>query len=185
MPRVTGPTSAGMAALMPYFNSILGAVEQGANVAGLWQAVRNASELTGGYIQGATIFDMNAMAGYARSILSSEGGLARAAPGDAVDSTMWAWAPWAAGETDSWLQDRYQVRYQVDVVGPNGEPGSVWGTWSPEGSLSGLTAGDVEQAAQLSGQNILDTYDQRALASLGIGEGYSMVGVSRIQIMRL
>ena len=185
MPRQTGPTSAGIAALLPYFNSIMGAVEQGGRVSDIWAAYNNAVEIAGGTRGDASIFDMNYVAGYARALHSAEGALSAAADTQALESSMWAWAPWAAGETDSWLQDRYQVRYQATLTGPDGEERPIWGVTDWEGSLEGVTKGQLWDRATVSAQEALDTGSPRVQAQLGMAEGFTLSGVTRVQVMRL
>jgi len=185
MARLTGPTATGVAALMPYFNSLVGAVEQGGTVSDLWAAYRNAVEIAGGALGEASIFDMNFVAGYARQLVSSEGALAAAGGADAIDSTMWAWAPWASGQTDSWLADRYQVRYQAQIVGPDGQSIPVWGVTDWEGSLEGVTKDQMWERSFQSAQEALDTGSPRVQQQLGMLEGASLGSVSRVQIMRL
>jgi hypothetical protein len=170
---------------MPYFNSILGAVEQGGSTADLWAAYRNAVELAGGALGEASIFDMNVVAGYARGVHTAEGALA-AAPGEnPVDSTMWAWAPWAAGSTDAWTTDRYQVRYQATLTGPDGSETPVWGVTDWEGSLEGVTKDQLWARSLESAQIALDTGSPRVQAQLGMVEGVSLSGVSRVQVLRI
>lgn len=185
MARLTGPTATGIAALMPYFNALLGAVEQGGTVSDLWAAYRNAVATAGGALGEASIFDMNYVAGYARAVHTAEGQLSGAAPGDVIDSGMWAWAPWAAGNTDSWLADRYQVRYQAGLTGPDGTTVPVWGVTDWEGSLEGVTQGQLYGRALTSAQESLDSGSPRVQAQLGMAEGFTLTGINRVQIMRL
>lgn len=185
MPPLTGPTSEGVAALMPYFNSLLGAVEGGATTSDLWAAYRNAVEIAGGAMGNPSIFDMNYVAGYARALNAAEGNLAAAPGGNAIDSSMWGWAPWAAGETDSWLQDRYQVRYQAEVSHPELGTQQVWGVTDWEGSLEGVTKDQLTARALASAQESLDSGSPRVQAQLGMAEGFTLGGITRVQIMRL
>lgn len=185
MARLTGPTAVGVAALTQHFNTIMGAIEQGATVQQLWQAVQQASELANTNLAGASIFDMNYVAGAARSILSGEANLAAAESNYALDSSMWGWAPWASGQADSWLQDRYQVRYQATMTGPGGEQVPVWGVTDWEGSLEGLTKGQLYDRAITSAQESLDTESPRVVVQLGGAEGFSFGGLTRVQVMRL
>lgn len=185
MPRLTGPTSEGISALMPYFNSLVGAVEAGATTSDLWDAYRSAVELAGGSLGNPSIFDMNYVAGYARAVVSSEGALAAAAPGDALGSDMWSWAPWSAGDTNAWLAERYQVRYQADLSHPDLGSQTVWGVTDWEGSLEGVTKDQLYARALASAQESLDTGSPRVQAQLGMAEGFTLGGISRVQIMRL
>lgn len=185
MARLTGPTSSGIAALLPYFNSILGAVERGGSVSDLWSAYRDAVAQAGGVLGEASIFDMNYVAGYARAVHSAETNLSLAAPGDAISSDMWSWAPWAADQTDSYLGERYQIRYQSTMIGPAGETVPVWGVTDWQGSLEGLTQDHIYQRSLVSAQESLDGESPRVLAQLGGAEGFTLSDVDRIQIMRL
>lgn len=185
MPRLTGPTSEGIAALMPYFNSLLGAVEQRASTSDLWAAYRHAVEVAGGVLGNPSIFDMNYMAGYARGLANAEANLS-AAPGEnAIDSTMWGWAPWAAGETDAWLADRFQVRYEAQVSHPELGQQTIWGVTDWEGSLEGVTKDQMLARALASAQESIDSGSPRVQAQLGMEQGFSLDGISRVQIMRL
>jgi len=185
MARLTGPTASGIAAILPYFNNILGAVEQGGTVRDIWAAYRQGVEQAGGVLGEASIFDMNYVAGYARAIHSAEGQLAGAAGTDAIGSDMWAWAPWAAGETDSWLTDRYQVRYQATLTGPDGTTQPIWGVTDWEGSLEGLTKDQMMQRAFQSAQEAIDTGSPRVQAQLGMAADFTLSGIERVQIMRV
>lgn len=185
MARLTGPTSTGVASLMPYFNSIMGAIERGGSVSDVWAAYRQAAELAGGTLGEASIFDMNLVSGYARQILSAESNLASAAGSDAISGEQWAWAPWAAGQTDSWLADRYQVRYQAELTGADGSTVPIWGVTDWEGSLEGLTKDQMWARSFESAQEALDTGSPRVQAQLGMAEGYTLSNITRVQIMRL
>jgi len=185
MPRLTGPTAAGIASLLPYFNSLMGAIESGATVSDLWDAYRNAVAIAGGEIGNPSIFDMNYVAGQARSILTAEGNLAAAAGGDAIAGDMWAYAPWAAGETGSFLVDNYQIRYQASLTGPEGDIRQVWGVTDWNTSLEGLTKDQIVGRAFTSGQEALDSGSQRIQQQLGFLEGYALTGIDRVQIMRI
>lgn len=185
MARLTGPTSEGIAALMPYFNSLLGAVEQGASTSDLWDAYRSAVSEAGGEIGNPSIFDMNYVAGYARALNTAERNLAAGSPGDVITGDMWGWAPWAGQESSSWLADRYQIRYQAGLTGPEGEGTSVWGVTDWEGSLEGLTKDQLWARASQSAQESLDTGSPGVQAQLGMAEGFTLSGVNRVQIMRL
>jgi hypothetical protein len=185
MPGPVGYTSEGIAALMPYFNTILGAVEQHYTTADLWQAYRNAEQLAGVEPGTPTIQDMNYMRGAAGAVVSAEANLANGAGPDVLAADQWAWAPWAAGDTDSWLSDRYQVRYQGTLTGPEGQTQDWWGTTDLEGSLEGVTKDQILARSLTSGQLALDQYDPSKLSSLGIPEGFNLTGINRVQILRV
>lgn len=185
MPRAVGPTATGLAQLMPHFNTILGAVERGATTKDLWDAVRAASALANTDLGKVNIFDMNVMSGYARAVQSAEANLAGASGSDVISADMWAWAPWAAGQTDPWLQDRYQIRYQATMQGEDGTLAPIWGVTDLEGDIAGLTQDQILQRAQLSAENSLDTGSPRVAAQLGMASGFSLSGIDRVQIMRL
>ena len=181
-----GFTSGGIAALMPYYNEIMSAVERyGWDTRQAWNAYKNGLARTGQDPGGATIADMNYMMQNARSVLTGEQNFAGAPGYAAIDSSMWAWAPWAAGETDAWAQDRYQVRYQATLTGPNGEITPVWGVTDWEGSLEGLSVDQMVARAYESAQNSLDTGSPGVQAQLGMIEGFSLSSVDRVQIMRV
>lgn len=184
MPRLTGPTSEGIAALMPYFNSILGAVQEGGTTSQLWDAYKGAVEIAGGELGNPSILDMNYVAGYARAINTAEQAFTGAAPSEALSSEMWAWAPWTAGQTDPWLVDRYQLRYAASVE-KEGEQRTIWGVTDWEGSLEGLTKGDIMDRAQASGQIAIDTDSDKILSQLGFEPGWALTGIQTVQIMRI
>ena len=157
MPRRVGPSAAGIAALQPYNNTILGAIQNGASNAEIWQAVKDA----GGVFapgQGPTIFDMNAVAGRNRAVNAAQEAVAAGDPSQLVTSDMWAPAPWSDASTGFWGEPEYQLRGQFDVTLPSGDNVTVWGQTDWQGSL------DVPL------QNLLDRATQSATEAFG---GYS------------
>lgn len=185
MPRLNAPTAEGIAALLPYFNNLLGAVEEGATVGDLWAAYKQAVQIAGGALGNPSIFDMNFIAAQARNIVASEGSLARAELGQAVDSTMWAWAPWAAGDTGAYLTENFMVQYQANLSGPGGDLVPVWGMTDWQGSLEGLTKEQLLGRATTSAQEALDTGSPGVQAQLGMAEGFSFSGITRVKILRV
>ena len=184
MARLTGPSSEGISALMPYFNNLLGAVQEGATTQQLWDAYRSAVEIAGGELGNPSIFDMNYVAGHARAINNAQVALGAANATDALDSTMWAWAPWSSGDTAQWLTDRYQLRYQAILEGPDGQV-PVWGVTDWEGTLEGLSKQDILDRSLTSAQESLDSGSPRVLAQLGMASGFSVSHVAAVQIMRI
>lgn len=184
MPRLTGPTAAGVAGLLPYANTILGAVRSGGSVSDIWAAVRQA-EANGGPLLGSpSIFDMNFVAGQARAILSAEYALANAAPSDAVTSEMWAWAPWATAGSVAWGEPQYQIRYGYEVQNAAGESIVLWGQTDWQGSLEGPVSRVYDRVTGSAGQQLLDP-SPKARQALGTLEGSTLMGVQNIQILRV
>ena len=95
MPRRNQPTAEGVALLMPYVNSITGAIQQGLSRPEIWRAVQAAEAEGGPQLAGASIFDMNYVYSAARSVLRAQDAFGALAPSDAVPRDAWAWAPWA------------------------------------------------------------------------------------------
>lgn len=184
MARLTGPTSEGVSALLPYFNNLLGAVQAGGTTSQLWDAYRSAVELAGGALGNPSIYDMNYVAGHARAVNNAQVSLGAAAATDALDSSMWAWAPWSAGDTAAWLTDRYQLRYQAVLQGEGG-PQTVWGVTDWEGTLEGLSKQDILDRSLQSAQESLDSGSPRVIAQLGMAEGFSVSHIGAVQIMRI
>ena len=183
MPRATGPSAVGVAALVPYSNTILGAIQQGASVADIWTAVK-AAEAEGGPILGnPTIFDMNYVAGQMRAINSAQVEFGKADPGQAVTSEMWAWAPWATQTTAAWGEPSYQLRYQYEATDQNGETNVLWGQTDWQGSID-VTVGDIEDRALGSAQSALDTGSPGAAAVIGDLGGATASNVLAVQILR-
>lgn len=184
MAKVNGPTAQGVAALLPYSNAILGAIQAGGSVADIWAAVKGAEAEGGPLLGNPTIFDMNYAAGRARAINSAEQAVGRAAAGDAVTGSMWAWAPWATETTAAWGEPSYQLRYQYQVVDQDGETNVVWGQTDWQGSIEG-TVSDIMDRATGSAQAALDTGSPGAEAVIGDLSGATVTGVTAIQILRV
>lgn len=184
MARITGPSSEGVSRLLPYFNSLLGAVQEGGTTAQLWDAYKNAVATAGGELGGVSIQDMNYVSGYARAINNAQESLGAAQATDALDSSMWAWAPWSAGQSDAWLTDRYQWRYEAQVE-REGETQTIWGVTDWQDSLEGLTKQQVQDRALQSAQESLDGGSPGVMAQLGMETGFAVTGIGAIQIMRI
>ena len=184
MAGVRNPTAAGLAQLTQFYNTRLGVAEAGGTQTAAWAAYR-AGLAEAGVDNVANILDMNTVFGQAKANVAAEANLAAAAPGDVITGDMWAWAPWSGGETDSWLQDRYQIRYEAQVLGPDGETQPVWLQTDWEGTLEGLTAGQLEARALESAQNSLDSGSPRVAAILGAMGDYQLAGIGRRYLMRV
>lgn len=184
MARSFDPTAAGIAKLLAYSNNILGSVQSGGNVQDIWAAVRAGVAAGGGSIEGASIFDMNFVAGNAREINSAQIAVSKAQPGQAVDSTMWAWAPWSARDTAAQLDPSYLLRYQYEVQHADGSLHTLWGQTDWQGSLDG-TVDALMERAQGSAQAALDTGSPGALAVLGDLGGAFVTGVGALQVLRV
>ena len=191
MPRQNAPTAAGVSLLMPYFNNILGAIEQGARVSDLWGTISGLAAEGYPEFAGATIFDMNHVAGQARAIISAQQNFSSLNPTDIVSSDAWAWAPWATPTEAAFGMPSYQVRYSYTaqdaegnpILGSDGMPQNVWGVTDWSGSLD-VTAQDILDRAMSSAQAALDTGSPGAKNQLGDLAGVSPLDISNIQILR-
>jgi hypothetical protein len=184
VPRLTGPTATGVAGLIPYSNTILGAIQGGATVSDIWAAVRGAEAEGGPLLGNPTIFDMNYVAGQMRAINSAQIEFGRADPSQAVTSEMWAWAPWATQTTAAWGEPSYQLRYQYEVTDQNGTVSILWGQTDWQGSID-VTTGDIGDRALGSAQSALDTGSPGAQAVIGDLSGAVATNITAVQILRV
>lgn len=184
MPRVTSATPEGVALLLPYANTILGAIQGGANVAQLWDAVK-ASEAEGGpLIAGATIFDMNYVTAQMRAIANAQDALTQAEPYAQVTSQMWAWAPWADTSAAAWSEPSYIMRYSYDVELPSGNTVTLWGQTTWEGSIEGPVSRISDRAFASAQANVIQP-SPNAADAFGGEEGGQVSGIGAIQLMRV
>jgi len=183
MPRLTGPSAAGVAKLLAYSNTILGAVKAGARVSDLWAAVRSAEEVAGPELSGVSIFDMNHVAGQARAIAAAEETFNRADFSAPVEGTMWAWAPWATDTTMAWGEPDHALRYQYTVQTPDGELRTVFGQTDWQGSIA-TTVGDIRARAETSARMSLSTGSAGVAAQVGNLEDVEFVSLDSVQILR-
>lgn len=187
MPRLTGPSAVGIAQLLPYFNSIQGALAEGATTAELWPVVRQAAGIGPDEKVGATIFDMNFVAQQARAILSAQANLENAIATNssaALDSRMWAWAPWSEAGTFEQQNPSYVIRYQYEVEGANGELVTLWGQTDWQGPLDG-SVNDVYTRALTSAQETISNPSPNAERLIAGLEDPSILDVTGLQILRV
>lgn len=183
MPRRNGPTAEGVSLLMPYINSITGAIEAGLSRPQIWREVQAAEAEGGPQIAGATIFDMNYVYTAARQVLNAQEGFGALEPTDTVTSDAWAWAPWAARTTAAELNPQYLIRYQWQGVDPEGNPVSQWFQTDWDGGLD-VTAQDIIDRTMASAQLSLSSYQTAQLAALGLPSGVTVTGIANTQILR-
>lgn len=188
MARVTTPEVAGVSKLMSYGWSIYSAIQAGASVSEIWQAVRSASGTQPGEPIGATIFDMNYVAGLWRQIATSNAALSAAESTQAITSDMWAYAPWTLGGAAALAVPQYQIRYGA-VFGEGDTATTLYRSWTLEGSIEGLTVGDVSNLAFASAQALeqgdLGTSPLTAENSAAIGAGSVALIPGSITILRV
>lgn len=183
MARVNQPTAAGVSLLLPYVNSITGAIEAGLNRSQIWAAVQGAEAEGGPQIAGASIFDMNEVYSRAKGVLNAQDNFGALAGGDAITGKEWAWAPWSSQTTAAYANPQYMIRYEWLGDTPSGEQVSQWFQTDWAGPID-VTAQDVLDRVQGSAQLSLDTYQQASLAALGLPQGVVVSGIGRVQILR-
>jgi hypothetical protein len=168
---------------MPYFNTIQGLRSEGFSLQDIWGELHAAEEAGGPIIAGASIFDMNFMVGRADQINRASDAMAAAPLENAIDSTMWAWAPWSGPAPDTNAFERFQIRFQVDTT--TTDPGSpLWMQTTWEGPLEGFSIADIVNDSTFVAQSALDQYDPDKLMDLGLASGGTITGIGDIQIMR-
>jgi hypothetical protein len=176
---------------MPYFNNITGAIEQGARTSDLWSLLSGLASEGFPEFAGATIFDMNYVAGQARGIISAQNNFASQAPTDVVESGSWTWAPWAQPTESAFGMPQYQLRYRYSaqdaegspLLDPEGNPLQVWGVTDWSGSLD-TTAQTITDRAFSSAQASLDTGSPGAKNQIGDLAGVSPLDITAVQILR-
>lgn len=157
-----GPTAAGVAQLMGYGMSILGALKAGAKVTDLWNVIYSQGYVGGA--GGATIQDLNHVAAKWREVANAGNAFAAAVeqglPG--ITSDMVALAPWMQLGDLNPVQPQYQIRYDVTISNEGVDytlsRSTIW-----EGSLEGFGTSDVLGMAQDSAAGIAsgDAYPDR------------------------
>ena len=152
MARRIGPSAAGVSRLNQYAWSIASAIDAGGTVQEIWNAVKGAAQLAPGETLGASIFDMNYVAGSMRALLNGRDTMAAAPLDAAITSDMWGWAPWAEVSQAAMLQPRWSVRFETLYTLADGAEGSVWRSWNFTGSIEGLTVGDIQNQVDQTAQ---------------------------------
>lgn len=191
MARSFEPSAEGIAALTPYWTSILGARSQGGSRTDAWAAVQEGFQAGGASPIGATIFDMNEMWRRVGEVILAQDAFGAAEVGQAVTNEMWSWAPWATPDTAAWQTPNYMLNYTVQavdaegnlLVDDEGEPIPVYGATDWQGSID-VTTADVIDRVLGSAQSALDTGSPgtrnqlSGLGATGLGE------VLSVQILR-
>lgn len=177
-------TAQGVAKLLPYANSILGAIEAGGRTQDIWAAVQAGVAAGGPSTEGATIFDMNELAARLRSVVQAQTNFEGAPPTDAITADMWSWAPWVGSADQNWLTDSYHIRYQYQVTLPDGTVTPIWGQTDWQGPLD-VTAQAITDRAMGSAVSALDTDSPRAAEALGGQSGGFVSGITAVQILRV
>ena len=173
-----------MSTLLGYSNTILGAIQAGNTVAGIWSAVQAAAEDIGGDLGGASIFDMNYVAGRLRAVAGAESAFGAAQPEQDIDQAMWAWAPWSGPTNASEINPVYQLRYQYQAITPEGDAQWLWGQTDWQGSLD-VTKQAILDRVTGSAQASIDTGSPGAAAILGDLTGVYVAGIGAVQVMRV
>ena len=184
MARPTTFTAAGVAKLLPYTNSIQGAIEAGGNNADIWAAVQAGVAAGGPSTAGATIFDMNELAGRIRQVLAAQDSFGRASPVDAVNSEAWSWAPWVGPDDQNWLSENYQLRYAYEVTLPDGSTTQIWGQTDWQGPLDVVNQAITDRAFG-SATSSLDTGSPRAMEVLEGQAGGFVSAITAVQVLRI
>ena len=136
---------------MRYGYQIRQALESGDRTYELWGKIREAGGIPAGESLGASIFDMNYVAGLWRSVISSNVELSRASMSDAVMPNMWSYAPWTDGGAAVTLAPTYQIQYSATGLVAGSEY-SVTRTATLTQDLTGMTVGDIYSYAQSSAE---------------------------------
>ena len=191
MPNTFQPTAEGISLLSPYWNTIVGARQQGFNRAEVWGLINEQFQEGGPSFQGATIFDMNHYWSRAGELLNAETAFSQANPADAVEGSMWAWAPWAVPSSAEWQTPNYLLNYArsaMDAEGnlitdEEGNPVNIWGMTDWQGSID-VTAGDIVDRVLGSSESALDINSPRIGAQLADVGGIGFGDINTVQIMR-
>lgn len=173
---------------MQYGWAIKGAIDAGGTVSEIWDAVRSAADLAPGESLGASIFDMNYVAGAFRAVSNAQAAFGAASEGAPINADMWAWAPWAQPTAAAELSPLYQVRYSVDITSEQGTY-TLWRSTTWSGALDGFTTTDVLDTAQTSAESVAsgETSPPRPgiEAPPWLGGSAGQVNPDSIQILRL
>jgi hypothetical protein len=191
VPRQFAPTAEGIAALAPYWTSIVGAREQGLRSSDVWGIINEQFQEGGPSFQGATIFDMNHYWARAGELINASNTFNAASPETATDAGMWAWAPWAVPSTAEWQTPNYMLNYAHSaldaegnvLVDAEGNPIPVYGAHLNDGPLP-LTVGDIQGLVGQSAEMALDTGSPRLQAQLGGMGAISLGDLLSVQVMR-
>jgi hypothetical protein len=171
-------TAAGVSKLLAYYNSVEGIIRQGGSNRALWDEVHGIEAEGGPATEGATIFDMNEVAARARAVLAAESNWQAGLGAGTVTGDMASWAPWATRTTAAFGQPDYQIRYQFEAIGPEGEASLVWGQTDWAGQLPDSQA-DILTRIEGSAQNSLDNN------SAGVDSGSSLGDITAVQLLRI
>jgi hypothetical protein len=184
VPRASTFTAAGLSALMPYANTIQGLRAEGVAPSAIWGEIHALEEGGSPLVTGATIFDMNEMVARVGAVNAAEGAFMAADTGQAMDNTMWAWAPWSGQGLDQSPFERYQVRFNVGTT--TTEPGTdQWFQTTWDGSLGESTVADMLDYLTEVAQSALDSYEEEQLTGRGLTSGGTVTDIFAVQIMRI
>lgn len=178
-------TPEGVSQLLAFYNTIEGVRRAGGTRADAWGEING---LVGeGYLppDASTIFDMNEVWQRAGAVINAEAGYARDLEAGALTGDGWAWAPWTTPTSADWQTSYFQVRYQYQVLAPDGTVGTYWGQtdWSdPNGMMPDLT--DIQGQVNLSAQTSFDSYPSEFQQARGIAEGSSLGNIVSVQLLR-
>jgi hypothetical protein len=171
-------TAAGVSKLLAYYNSVEGIIREGGSNRALWDEVHGIEAEGGPVTEGATIFDMNEVAQRARAVLAAESNWQAGLGAGTVTGDMASWAPWATRTTAAFGQPDYQIRYQYEAIGPEGEASLVWGQTDWQGGLPDTQA-DILTRIEGSAQNSLDNYNVSGDSASSLGN------ITAVQLLRI
>lgn len=179
-------TAEGVSQLLAYYNSIEGIRRAGGTRVDAWSEIQGIEAEGGPTLSGSTIFDMNEVWQRAGGVLGAEAGFARNQQEGAFTADGWAWAPWASQTSIAFDVFNAQLRYQYQVMSPEGETQLFWGQTDWQG-----TPGAMPSLNQLftrvteSASTAFDSYPSAFQQSRGIAEGSSLGDIVAVQVLRV
>jgi hypothetical protein len=168
---------------MPFYTEIRAAAAAHTGAAGAWEAVHAAEELGNFTAAGAGIQDMNFMYGQSLGAINASNALMASDPGAAIDSTMWAWAPWADLTSEAFGNPQYLIQFSFEGLTPEGDPFTGGMVFDPEGNID-LSTGDLLNQLQEYAQQNIDQYSSERLAEIGIPAASRVMNVTAAYLLR-
>lgn len=154
-----------------YWGAIQGAAARGENTAGVWQAVRDASEALGYENNLISFQDVNRLRAAAGAVNRAALAFGSADGSEPVTSSHFAVAPYSRDQDQMNALGLYQARVQ-HVTNVDGREETTWRTITFTGGLP-PTVNDLRDAIDQDSEAMADQY------------GVQHVGVGSIQIMAI